>query len=178
MLKINSSARRMHQGGSTLIVAMMILILIMMMGITAMVTSDTQFKLAGNLQFEDAAMNNAEAAINAAESQLLNISYSTSAGFDNYSAGTPEQYPIASTVDPLSMSWSDTNSQKVGDDSKRYIIQMISKNVSLTTSGLGVGGRASALPSVVNTYLITARGTSLRGSTKYLQSYFKVNPKS
>lgn len=178
MQKNKTFGKRADQKGSTLIVSMIILILIMMMGVTAMVSSDTQYRMAGNIQFEDAAMNNAEAAVNAAESQLQDISYSGSAGFTTYSASTPERYPIGTVVDPLSLSWSDSSSQMVGDDSKRYIIQMVSKNVSLATSGVGVGGRASALPSVVNTYLITARGTSARGSTKYLQSYFKVNPKS
>jgi Tfp pilus assembly protein PilX len=178
MLQKNFDSNRAKQKGSTLIVSMMLLILIMMMGVTAMVSSDTQFKLAGNIQFEDAAINNAEAGINAAESQLLDLAYSASVGFTTYSSATPERYPITAVVDPLTMAWSDTNSQMVGDDSKRFIVQLVSKNVSLTTSGVGVGGRTSALPSVVNTYLITARGTSARGSTKYLQSYFKVNPKS
>ncbi len=54
---------RRHQRGATLVVALLILVLIMMIGITAVSTSNTQFRLAGNLQFEDSAMNNAEAAI-------------------------------------------------------------------------------------------------------------------
>ena len=52
-----------RQGGATLVIALLILVLIMMIGITAVSTSNTQYKLAGNLQFEDGAMNNAETAI-------------------------------------------------------------------------------------------------------------------
>ncbi|MBL8336979.1 MAG: hypothetical protein JNM97_09410, partial [Rhodoferax sp.] len=61
---------RRHQRGATLVVALLILVLIMMIGITAVSTSNTQFRLAGNLQFEDSAMNNAEAAVTAAENWL------------------------------------------------------------------------------------------------------------
>ena len=56
-----------RQRGATLIVALLILVLIMIIGITAVSTSNTQYKLAGNLQFEDSAINNAETAISSAE---------------------------------------------------------------------------------------------------------------
>ena len=49
-----------RQGGATLVIALLILVLIMMIGITAVSTSNTQYKLAGNLQFEDSALNNSE----------------------------------------------------------------------------------------------------------------------
>jgi Tfp pilus assembly protein PilX len=171
-----SSTKRFRQRGSTLVMSMMILILIMMMGITSMVTSDTQYRLAGNLQFEDQAMNNAEAAIATAEQFLSsNNSYYASVGFDTYSAATPEQYPSSNTLDPLAITWSSSNAAQVGTDtSQMYYIQLISKAVALNTSGQGVGGRRSAPPDLVNTYLITARGTSARGSVKYVQSYYKV----
>ena len=59
-----------RQRGATLVIALLVLVLIMMIGITAISTSDTQYKLAGNLQFEDSALNNAEAAVTAAENWL------------------------------------------------------------------------------------------------------------
>ena len=55
------------QLGSTLIISLIILVILMLLGVSAVTTSNTQYKLAGNLQFEDAAMNNTETAINAAE---------------------------------------------------------------------------------------------------------------
>ena len=177
-LKYHSKSQS-RQSGSTLVISMIILILIMMMGITAMMSSDTQFKLSGNLQFEDTAMNNAETAITAAEALLASSGYCASGGFTTYSSAKPEQYPSTASLTPLTMTWGDTNSmQVIADsqkfDSQRYLIQLISKNVSLNTSGLGTGGRSSAPPNLVNTYLITARGTSARGSIKFIQSYYKV----
>ncbi|NVO06679.1 MAG: hypothetical protein HXX19_12455 [Rhodoferax sp.] len=168
-------AGKFKQQGSTLVISMMVLILIMMMGITALVTSDTQFKLAGNLQFEDTATNNAEAAIAAAEFFLSDKSKCPFTGFDSYAPATAEQYPIGTAVSPLDMTWTDgSNSKMVNDSSQMYYIQKISKNVVLDSSGLGVGGRRSAPPNVADTYLITARGTSARGSVKFIQSYFRV----
>ena len=70
-----------RQRGATLVIALLILVLIMMIGITAVSTSDTQFKLAGNLQFEDSALNNAETAVAAAENWLSNGTNFSNAGF-------------------------------------------------------------------------------------------------
>jgi Tfp pilus assembly protein PilX len=61
-----------RQQGATLVIALLILVLIMMIGITAISTSNTQYKLAGNLQFEDGATNNAETAVTTAENWLVN----------------------------------------------------------------------------------------------------------
>ena len=61
--------------GSTLVISLIILIVLMLLGVMAMNTSDTQYKLAGNLQFEDVAMSNAEQAVDAAERWLEMMSY-------------------------------------------------------------------------------------------------------
>ena len=84
---------KFKQRGSTLVTSIIVLILIMMMGMSAMVTSDTQLKISGNLQFEDTAANNAESGIATAESALASVGYCASIGFtaDAHSAATPEQ---------------------------------------------------------------------------------------
>jgi Tfp pilus assembly protein PilX len=181
MLLTQLASRKHRQRGSTLVVTMMILILIMMLAVSAMVTSDTQFRLAGNLQFEDVSMNRAETSVATAENWLVN-NYQN-AGFDTYASATPHLHPIghlaglsAPNNDPLKMTWSDSTSQAVtsGDDTQRYIIEMVSKNARLLGSSVVVGDRASSNCNQVNTYLITSRGTSIRGATKFIQSYFSV----
>lgn len=172
------------QTGSTLIISLIILILLMLLGVTAMKTSDTQFQLAGNLQFEDAAMNNAETAINAAETWLATGTNFSNAAFTTYnaSAGTYQLYPVGSLAalippanDPLTMTWSDTNSLQVaGNTNQRYIIELMSTNNTLVGSSVVTGGRASSACNKVNTYRITARGASARGATKFVQSYYSV----
>ena len=120
-----------RQKGATLVIALLILVLIMMIGITAISTSNTQFKLAGNLQFEDSAMNNTEAAITAAE-QWLTPANIKNAGFTGAgpltspepgsNAATPELLPLTSVAairtardtKPFSMTWGDANSRCIG----------------------------------------------------------------
>lgn len=185
-----------RQKGATLVIALLILVLIMMIGITAVSTSNTQFKLAGNLQFEDSALNNAEAAITAAEAWLANGTNFATAGFTAYDRpNNPELYPIgrlaglaAPDNSPLTMNWRDAtddaataNSVTVNDPlsgarnvNQRYFIELMSTNNRLQGSSQVVGGRTSSGCNQVNTYQITARGASARGATKFVQSYYSV----
>lgn len=170
---------RQRQQGATLIIALLILVLIMMIGITAVSVSNTQYKLAGNLQFEDAAMNNAEAAVATAENWLASGSNYASAGFITYAAGaTAHLYPAASTaaiaLNPLTATWSDANSLSVGSDRQRYVVQQLSTNNLLLGSNAAVGTHVMSVCNKVNTYLVTARGSSARGATKFVQSYYGV----
>jgi type IV pilus assembly protein PilX len=174
-----------RQAGATLVVALLVLILIMMIGITAVSTSTTQFKLAGNLQFEDSAMNNAESAVAAAEDWMATgINYKDT-GF--VTGATPYLYPIGSTAtilsSPLTASWGNGNSYCAGasdtsctggNSSQRYVIQQLSKDSTLLGSGQGVGGRKSTLCNKVNTYQIIGHGISARGASKTVVSYFSV----
>lgn len=170
-----------RQRGATLVIALLILVLIMMIGITAVSTSDTQFKLAGNLQFEDSAMNNAETAIAAAESWLSTPTNSTDAGFTVAEVAKPQLLPsivprpAARDTNPLTMVWADSNSLSVaGNTNQRYLIEQMSLNNKLAGSSQVVGGRVSTVCNQVNTYLITGRGGSARGATKLVQTYYSV----
>jgi len=183
---LQSYPKLRRQNGSTLIVTMMILILIMMLGVTAMVTSDTQFKLTGNLQFEDVAMNRAETAVATAESWLSTGENYKNEGFSTYDADTAHLHPIghiagltAPDNNPLTMTWSDDNSLEVvdGDDTQRFFIEQVSTNVRMYGASAAyeveTDCKKVSEPSV-HTYLITARGTSVRGATKFIQSYYSV----
>jgi Tfp pilus assembly protein PilX len=169
------------QSGSALVISLIILIIVMLMGVMAMTTSDTQFKMAGNLQFQDVAMNNAETAISYAEKWLSNTTNFTSGGFTTYDSATPNLFPISAAIDPLTMAWDDSNSVQITDPvtslqnpNQRYLIQLMSTNNVLIGGSAGGGGRASAACDKVNTYLITARGASVRGAFKLVQSYYSV----
>lgn len=171
-----------RQSGATLVIALLILVLIMMIGITAVSTSNTQFKLAGNLQFEDSALNNAEVAVAQAERWLVTQPAATGyndPGFTTYSAATPGLLPsgyLAALAAPannaLTMTWGNTNSVVVGGPEQRYFIEKLGSNLRLQGASLVKGGRCSAGANAVNTYLITGRGTSPRGAVKFVQSYY------
>ena len=178
-----------RQNGATLVIALLVLVLIMMIGITAVSISNTQYKLAGNLQFEDAAMNNAETAIAAGEAWFnADPNNYKSGGFATYASGsTPYLYPIGSSAaiisNPLTAVWSNSNSICVGSSDiactggkpeQRYVIQMLSANNSLMGSSQAVGGRISAACNRVNTYQIIGRGISARGASKTVVSYYSA----
>jgi len=163
------------QSGSTLMVTMIILILIMLLGVAAINSSDMQFKLTGNLQFEEMAMNNAETAVNAAERWLETV------------AATQ---PSASSVVDLSswnnsietMTWDNSNSTRVigadgtANDNQRYVIGYVSTNAS-PLAGIGLNCFDPANEhnfDCVNTYVITGRGESGRGAVKFIQTYYAV----
>ncbi|MDD4911720.1 MAG: PilX N-terminal domain-containing pilus assembly protein [Sideroxydans sp.] len=175
------------QHGSTLVVSLIILVILMLLGVTAMVTSDTQSKLAGNLQFENAAMNNAETSAGTAETWLAtgtNFRHASLLADPCDNRSSPELYPLNTTVNPptpclasntaLTMVWNDNNSTTVADETQRYMIELMSVNSRLQGSSQGTGGRSSSGCNQVNTYRITARGESRRGATKFVQSYFSV----
>ena len=166
-----SGAAVAKQQGATLIVALIVLVLIMMLGVAAMNSSSTQYRLAGNLQFEDGAMNNAEAAAIAAE-KWLEINYQHAA-FTTADNTMPHLFQKTSVVDPFSLDW-DSDSITVADNSQRYIIQIMSTNSLLQGASAAVGRSRASVCNKVNTYLITARGTSARGAVKMIQSYYSV----
>ena len=178
IMHINNLSK--SQSGSTLIVSLVILVLLMLLGITAMNASDTQNKLAANLQFEDAAMNNAETAMNVGEIWLKTALNFKNSGFTTYSTNSPEIYPIGGLTgltspanDPLTMTWSNSNSVEPSAN-QRYIIEKMSDNSRLVGSNQSMGGRTSTGCNQVNTYRVTARGESRRGAIKFVQSFFSV----
>ena len=169
--KFNYS-RRSRQQGATLVMALIVLVLIMMLGVAAVNTSNTQFKIASNIQLEDTAFNNAEVAVNAAEKWL-----STGTNFNNANFFTSQTtaglLPMTATNSLSAMVWNDTDSVAVNSTS-RYTIQLLSINSSTNGSSIAIGKQLVGGCSKVNTYLITAYGTSARGAKKFIQSYYGV----
>ncbi|HZW24217.1 MAG TPA: PilX N-terminal domain-containing pilus assembly protein [Gallionella sp.] len=140
------------QSGSALVISLIILIILMLLGIAAMNISDTQYKLAGNLQFENMAMNNAESAVIAAE-QLLEAN----------AAATPSASAVPTSFDPFAIT-------------DPYTIGYVSTNASpLAGVGLDCFDPSNEHNfDCVHTYLITARGEGGRGATKFVQVYYAV----
>lgn len=141
------------QSGSTLIISLIILILLMLLGVMAMNTSNMQYKLAGNLQFENVAMNNAEASLGTAERWL-----------EANAAATPSASAVTALPDPLTM------------NTPGYQIAYVSTNASpLAGAGLDCFDPSNEHNfDCVHTYVVTARGESARGAAKLVQTYYAV----
>ena len=162
-----------RQAGSSLVVSMIMLAVLMLMGVGAIVVSNTQYRMAGNFQFQNQAMAAAESALSQAELWVLgNVTHPEFAA--RVSGG---HYPLGTGPDPYTMAWTDATSERVGGlDSQRYIIEVLGANRYLPASSVKTcpGYTLSGPCSRVNVYRITARGTSARGSTKIVQSIFTV----
>jgi len=150
---------RHNQTGSTLIVSLIILILLMLLGVTAMNTSDTQYKMAANLQFESTAMNNAETAANTAEATLA----------------------AQATIAPGVAAVAATDPFAKPENANNYLVEFVSTNrVPLASASLNCADPTNPDPAVynclqcINTYLITAKGEGARGAKKVIQTYFAV----
>lgn len=177
----NSCPTRLHaQRGASLPIALVVITVLMLTGIAAFYSSGTQFRLAGNLQYQNAALNQAETAVAAAESWLGTATNFQNTGFTTYNnSASPYLYPTgyltSNSMDPLTMAWTDSNSIKVDSTgNQRYLIEMLAQNKRLAGSDVSIGGRTSTGCSAVNLYRISARGAAARGAAKTVQSAYSV----
>lgn len=162
-----------RQRGASLLVALVMLTVLMVMGVSAYVASNTQFRVAANLQFQNIGAGNAESALATAENWI--ISNYNNAGFTTRTAGG--LYPLGTAPDPLVMTWDDNSSVKVDAlGSQRFMIEMLAADRVLPSNSVGncnVYGMSGPCPRV-NVYRLTGRGTSILGTTKQVQSVFAV----
>jgi Tfp pilus assembly protein PilX len=176
-----------QRGASSLFLTVILVMVVMLLTVTASVLSTTQFRLAGNLQFENIAFNLAETAVARAENWLSTGTHAKDGGFATRATTTPALYPIGSlTADPLTMAWNDSNSCVpstdvntpclVGDaDSpQRYLVEKYGADNQPLGTGLDSGGRPLTGCQKVDVFLVTARGTSARGTTKSIQTTYSV----
>jgi len=164
------------QSGASLLVAMVMLVVLMLMGVTAVVVSSDQFRMAANLQFQNLAMSGADSALAFAENWT--VANFNNAGFVARTSGG--LYPGASVSggaapDPFTMVWDDSTSTKIDSGgSQRFMVEKIVAGRVLPSNSIGncnVYGQNAPCPKV-NVYRITARGTSILGATKIVQSVF------
>ena len=173
---IVTSIRR-QRGVSSLFITVILVLVVMLLAITASVLSNTQFKLAGNIQFENVATNLTEAAVASAENWLK--TNARNAGFTTYSADAPYIYPLGylttNNIDPLTMTWTNNNSLAVGGDTnQRYVIEKYGVDNIPLGANLQDWSRDHAGCWKVDLYRISARGTSVKGTVKLMQTVYSV----
>lgn len=151
-----------QQKGATLVVALIVLVVLMLLGVTAVVTSNTQYKLAGNLQFENGAKNSAENQIAIAEDWVSVVANAENTCFVS-TCLTGKLYTPGSVSDPTTILTSGTD----------YIIELLAKNTVPPGSNMGRCGDVGVSFNL-NLYRITARGSDGRGATRYVQSIFQT----
>ena len=162
-----------YQSGSSLVVSMIMLVVLMMMGVGAIVVSNTQFRMAGNFQFQNQAMASAESALSQAENWVA-LNHTDPDLTTRVPGGL---YPLGTGPDAYTMEWDDTTSEKVdAAGTQRYIIEVLAADRVLPSNSIttcNVYGLSGPCPRV-NVYRVSARGSSARGSSKIVQTVFTV----
>ena len=170
---------RRQRGASSMFITVVLVLVIMLLGVTAATLSNTQFKLAGNLQFENQAFNLGEGAVATAESWLSAGTNGRNASFKTYSSDAPHLYPIghlaAAGLDPLTMTWTNSNSFAVGGDvNQRYLIEKYGADNRPLGVESAEGVRESTYCQKVDVFRISARGASAKGTVKFHQTIYSV----
>ncbi len=170
MRHFNGSAK--NQKGMTLLVALITLIMLMLLGLSAMQASNTMSKLAGNLQFQNEAMNRAEIALIAGENLLKsNVSLGVAGCSDtNTIPPSPTNslpfHPATPILNPLT-TWPSPASSVDAAGAEQFVIQKIGNSNPLCNSSEGLCG-------TVDLYRVIARGQTMRGAVRYLESVVQV----
>lgn len=192
-----------RQQGAVLFMTLIMLVLLVVIGFNALSTSDTQFRLVGNSQFQNIAKERAENAIAQAEQWIIQktagVSNTKNSGFTTRQTSAPALYPlvevsgnkipylVANNIDPLTMTWGDTNSAKtliwngsamVSSNEQRYIVELLSTGNVAAGSGVSSTRSATGTPaggcSELNLYRITTRGESARGAVQFVQVIYSA----
>ncbi len=138
-----------RQSGASLVIALIVLIVLMILGVGAVMTANSQFKMAGNLQFENQAKNNAENQLAIAESWL------------NINGGPTSTYVQGAPV-----------KTSVGQNS--YIIKLIGANKVPIGGSAVVGQQAPSGTSSVNLFEVIGHGESARGASRDVVAIYEV----
>ena len=173
-----------QRGASSLFITVILVLVVMLLAVTAAVLSSTQFKLAGNLQYENIAFNLAEGALATAENWLSTkdttgyYANAKNAKFTTYETNSylyPIDYLATNSIDPLTMTWTDSNSLKLDTDgAQRYLVEKYGADNQPLGTGLDSGGRPLTVCQKVDVFRITTRGTSAKGTTKLVQTTYSV----
>lgn len=156
-----------HQRGSTLIISLMILIVMTLIGLTGIMTSTLEEKMAGNTRDQALAFQAAEAALRDGEEYYNDNVDSPAAAFNGSVTGL---YASGSIPDPFDdATWANSRTYSGTIDSvkaqPRYIIELLD-TIGSATEDLNISGygESSGMGNVIAAR-ITARGVGGTANT-------------
>jgi len=161
-----------EQRGASLFIVLVLLLTIGLMTLTGFYMARNQYSLVGNLQFQEQAFNQAEAAVAAAENWLETGNNARSADFTTYNQGSgvfPKGQLAALALDPKTMTWTDTNSVAVTDG--RYLVSKIAGDQPFSGSSLQQSPLAATCK-VVNIFQVIGRSNAPRGAARTIETTY------
>ncbi len=181
-MKKSLAPPRRRSAGFSLITAVVMVLMAAIVGIAAMTASRSQLMAAGNAQYQITALQEAERAVATAESWLRAGTNAKGDGFTTYSAQTtpalyPQNYMTSNSLNPLTWTWSDSNSVALNNGVSRYVIEQVATNmvpIGEQPRGL-IEEEGNTDCKRVNVFRITTRGTSGAGASRTLQAVYSVD---
>jgi type IV pilus assembly protein PilX len=174
-------AKANNQAGAVLVISLIILLVMTILGITAMKTSNLELVMSTNIQEQVRAMVDAENTLADGENDVrTNFPGAYSYAWHNnttdglYAQNDPANLDLANSA-LEDVDWEDPDNDGEGyvaGPNGRYAIEYMG-NVLDTSAGasatIGTG-----TPKYHYVYRVTARGTTGRGATRFVQSIFGV----
>jgi len=159
----------LRQTGAALFMALIFLLILTMLGVFGMNISRLENLMAGNNQFQTAALSNAELAVDVAERDLVEMS----------NGGTKAlcYYNKATLVDPSPLNWDSsiktcTYTPPNGPDA-RYIIERVGSGID-DDCGKGQGKGVGNSGCVHYDFLVTSQADTSRGARRTVQTVFQL----
>lgn len=160
------------QRGASLVVIVVMLLGVALLSLTMFGVSRGQFSLAGNLQHQEQAFQQAEATAAVAEQWLAVAANAQSAAFDPAATAQPGLFApgrmAALGLDPRTMTWDDTNS--VATAGGRYVIEQIARAARLPGGSLQTGQRNTGACRSVDLFRVVARSEGARGASRMVET--------
>lgn len=154
------------QGGAALLVSLIMLLLMTVIGVATMNTTILESKMAGNVQSEVLAFNNAESSLRFAETDVQQNIVDTAGVFD-FSA---DDGYYDNPVNLSTFNWDTDDFEVVGND--RYIVEYMGPR-TLTGNSAAMDQTGGTSGSTIYVFQITARSQdNVSGSTQMLRSTY------
>jgi Tfp pilus assembly protein PilX len=172
------SCRRRREAGFSLITVVVIVLMVTIVGMAALTASRSQVRAAGSSQYQLAALHEADRAIATGETWL----HTGKNSIDPFKVDVTQPAGIyriggLGTNNPLTWTWSSSNSVAANGEASRYLIEQMAANVM----PLGESQRGLIDPEgntdckQANVFRITSRGTGGAGASRTLQTVFSVS---
>jgi len=156
--------RHHRQSGAALALSLVAMAILTIIGIAAMNSTLLQMLLAGNMQFQNRALVNSENTLLTAERVAQTLPLQTS-----YSTAGEYNMAVDGEKDPLTMSWSGSDSVAASDANNRYLLEHAGAQ---TIAGNSVAWGPKSTGVTVKMVRVTAHSEGTKGAVRMVQSIY------
>jgi len=153
-----------RQSGAALALSLMMMAVLTLISVASMNTTLLEMLMAGNMQFQINALVNAENTLLTAERVAQTLPLQTS-----YSTAGEYNMAVDGEKDPITMSWSGSDSIAATDANNRY---MLEHGGAQTIAGNSVAWGQKSTGVTVKVVRVTAHSEGTKGTVRMVQSIY------